>query len=199
MTKQNNSEYDWQYDALIGVHQTWFAFFSGYRLAVDELFNSLLKRRSIDILAYPFLFLIRHTIELGLKANIHLLANYSEQDYGVGKSIHKLKYLQDAMMKHFEYLSKTEPKDDTIYKGFHTENEKLSVLIDYFENIDLMSMSFRYPMDRQGNKSLLYQERINLLKIKDQFNEAVNILDRTRDVLEPLFEMIDEYRETYQY
>lgn len=195
-TKTNN--YTWEFDALIGVHQSWFSYFDTYKRAVDELFNSILDNRSVDMLSYPFLFLIRHTLELGLKANIYLLAKYSEKDYGVGKTVHTLKSLQDAMVRHFEDLSETEGKDNDVYKGFYAENRKLTKLIEYFESIDRLSMTFRYPVDKKGNKNMDHQERVNLIEIKDKFDEAITILAHTQDVLSPFFDMIDEYRDTYE-
>lgn len=200
MARQTNSNtYSWEYDALIGVHQSWFSYFDTYKRAVDELYKSIVKNRSIDLLSYPFLFLIRHTLELGLKANIHLLAKYSEKDYGVGKSLHTLKTLQDAMVKHFEDLSETEGKDNDVYKGFYAENKKLTKLIDYFERIDRLSMTFRYPVDKKGNKNMDHQERVNLLEMKDKFDEAISILAHTQDVLSPFFDMIDAYRQEFTY
>jgi hypothetical protein len=48
--------------------------------AIDILFNHIAEKEyNLDVIALPFFYLMRHSVELGLKANLTYLVKYSRR------------------------------------------------------------------------------------------------------------------------
>jgi hypothetical protein len=149
----------------------------------------------VDTFTYPFLFLVRHTLELGFKANIEYLSKYSKSVGGKQSNIHRLPTLHGYMKQHFEIVCKEHDIDRQTYNSFYEFSNKLEKLVDYFDRIDKKSYSFRYPVDLDGNINFDTLERVMLVEIKDKFDDAVIFLTHTIDVLGNLFTWIDYHEE----
>ena len=190
---------DYTYDALIGRNQSWGEYFFVYEETVKKLYEEIERTKTVDVYAAPFLFLVRHTLELGFKYNIHALSKYSEKDYGLDlegniRKGHVLPPLHKAMVDHFEELSKAEGKNSSTYIEFHQMSQKLGKLVNFFDSIDRGSFAFRYPTDNKGVKCFDFQERVNLKEIKEKYDESSVLLSHTQTVLQTFFDMIDDYR-----
>ena len=167
----------YKFDSHIGWNQSWWHYYIDYREATNILIEEINKNTPVNTVALPLLFMIRHSIELGLKANILELEKFSKAKPKLkldGKS-HNLTKLYDYFTSHLqevcrEYKIKKEILDQIdVYKSHMTN------IVDRLEKIDKGSFNFRYPVDREGNSNFDYNDRINiadyieLLKVIDPF------------------------------
>ena len=59
-----------------------------YENAIDILINQIIEEKHrVDTIAHPLLYLMRHSIELGLKENIKYLKKYSKLPISKSKTI----------------------------------------------------------------------------------------------------------------
>ena len=193
------SQTNWQYNASVGWKQTWNRYFDSYCEATEQMYIAIVEKQLTDTLSYPFLFLVRHTLELGFKANIYVLGKYSGKDYGLDQYSnvtigHILPPLHKALIDHFDELSKDGDKNSATNIGFYKHSKKLASLVSYFDKIDNRSFTFRYPVDIEGKQNLSSQEMINLKELKDKYDEAIILLKHTQDILVGFLNFIDDYR-----
>lgn len=52
-----------------------------------------------------------------------------------------------------------------------------------FSRLDFRSMSFRYPVDNKGSPSLPNNETVDLVALKQLYDESIVLLRHTSDVL----------------
>lgn len=195
---------DFRYNASIGWRDTWNSYFFSYCEAVDQLYEVIVGEQLVNTLAYPFLYLVRHTLELGFKANIYELSKYSEKEFGLDdennlKGDHLLPPLQKALKDHFEALTDGVNKPSKMYLEFYEVNAKLEELVKWFHKIDYGSFSFRYPVDRKGNASIPSYETLNLKELKEKYDEAIILLKHTQDVLGDFFTYMDFIRKANSF
>lgn len=67
----------WKYDAHVGFISSYGAYLSSYQNAVGVLFDRVSSGEPVDTLSLPFLFMVRHSLEIGYKMNINYLSKYS--------------------------------------------------------------------------------------------------------------------------
>jgi hypothetical protein len=158
----------------------------------------------IDLIAYPLLFIARHCMELGFKANIRFFTKYSKNDYLNKGMTHDLKTLFLGFKEHFkctvenlrkEYGIIVTKEDITSFNDYCKEVEKLT---DLFHKLDKCSDSFRYPVDKQDNKSFEMQDTINLLEVKELLEKSMILLSYTADVFAKYTDIADELLNMYE-
>lgn len=119
-----------------------------YDECVSTLLTAIAERKlSVDDILMPLLFLIRHSIELGIKDNLNVIIDPSNKLKIVTHKLRKLYnlyyggYLQDCIQK----MPQSEEcfKKETI--DFLDNIEKLSDLISLLDN---KSLNFRFPVDK---------------------------------------------------
>ena len=142
---------------------------------IDILLAIQEKKISINDIYLPLLFLLRHSLELKLKASIIQLGNVvKEQDRYKVNNNHKVNYLYDVLAEHTDGAIKsiTDP-------GFKKQSKNLrDVTIQYKNEIALLdanSYLFRFPKDKEGNdanfipKSDCVSKILKLYKKSDPF------------------------------
>jgi hypothetical protein len=161
--KGSNDELAW----LQKLFQEFGSYASGYKLGAIKLLDHALEEpRQRDFLVYPIVFLIRHHIELRLKELIQGL-NYCQQqtkDFPTGHNIVNL--WNDFKIK---YEAVGESIADDSFKAMDN-------LINELGNTDPISMSFRYPVDREGNK-IQKLETVNLAELRETFIRVSYMFD----------------------
>lgn len=131
----------------------------GYQTGALTLLDSAISEPDLqDFYIYPVVFLIRHYLELRLKELIHGL-NFLKDQSNSFPDHHNLQNL----WKDFKtaYYGQGQTLGDDIIKS-------TDALIKEFDDIDPNSMTFRYPVDKKGNK-IQRLEMINLLNLKETF------------------------------
>lgn len=194
-----------QFTACIGYNPTFFKYLSGYEYAFNILMENVYNSGfHIDLIAYPLLFIARHCMELGFKANIRFFIKYSKKDYLSKGTTHDLEALFLGFKEHFkctvenlkkEYGIIVAEKDITSFNGYCKEVGKLTYL---FHKLDKHSDSFRYPVDKQDNKSFEMQDTINLLDVKELLEKSMVLLFHTTDVFAKYTDIADEMLNIYE-
>lgn len=181
------------------------AFANGYRYAADRLAHSLLARRGYrDYEAYPIVFLYRHGFELSLKNIIYKGAKLiAFKDLpSIDSSLHNLHKLPQLAEKASAILRVLFPDDVELHAVMDTALTTAS----QFDEIDPLSQSFRYPIDKNGNYTTkaplslgiiaVSKHMSELLEQLDTINFGLNMeIDQAEDVFE-ILESIDYLSET---
>src|SRR3954465_614898 len=143
---KNNACLNWSIDSM-GLYT------EGYREAADKLVQEVVETGvNQDILVFPISFLYRQYIELQLKHIISESRIFLDKgaSFPEHHKIHDLWNTANALMARIikdhdqsisEYISKADIKN-------------IKEIITEFVKVDPDSFSFRYPKDKEGNKTL---------------------------------------------
>jgi len=159
---------DWWHNAVVNImHDNWYAYAQGYKIAADRLIDSLESDRiNLDLLIYPIVFMYRQSIELFLKTIIkdgNILLEIQESY----PKTHKIDIIWIETRKVLENIWPGSPKSDL---------EKIEHYIKEFSKHDPSSESFRYPVNRKGKKHLEDLTHINIRNLKDIMDELLSLL-----------------------
>lgn len=130
---------------------------------IDSALNDKLLR---DFHLYPAVFLIRHYLELRLKELIQGI-NYCTKLNKEFPAHHRLQNLWDEFK--IAYTTIGEDANDTRFQAI----DDLIIEISYF---DPNSMAFRYPVDKEGNKTQKL-EYVNLSNLRETFIRVCFVFD----------------------
>jgi hypothetical protein len=143
-----------------------------YKEAADALIDRILERDSgADLQVYPIVFLYRQYLELRLKELLiscgHVVYDESKLTHG-----HDLKGPWLQVRKILE----------SVWPGtYPDEMDALGKCIDEFCLLDAKSMNFRYPIDKEGQPTLLGLERVDLVNLKNVMERISSFLDASSD------------------
>jgi len=193
-TNNPNNADSYFFNANLGQNRTLRNYLFSYERSINALYQKILERNipiGIDDYSLPMLFLIRHSIEIGLKINIKYLSQFSGKDFCISKiyNCHSLSTLFDCFQGHFRTLLK--------HLDIDTKNQKIVLesqcdkLIKKLEVIDPNGDAFRYPIDRMGNIIINRETTLNLLEVKNLFDETMKLLKYTEDVLNDQMNALD--------
>lgn len=186
----------WKYETQIGFHTTFSSYLDAYSRAVDILFGQIEgKDLPVNVISYPLLFLIRHSLELGYKLNIKHLSKYSRLNDKVNWNKHFLRELHEAFRRHFMAVVKEIQVGRDIAEDFERRCEDLARLMKVFDTIDRGSFSFRYPVDSEQRVVFQHDETMNLLDVKDLYDKAMVLLLHTANVLSDFTDHVDYMNE----
>ena len=182
------------------LEQDFGAFAKGYALAASNLAEKLLEKSHFpDYEAYPVVFLYRHAFELYLKGFYYRAKRISffKKSQSVehqGKIDHSLVPFAETFQKICAAL-------------FSHDNELLQLadkiirFANEFEEIDLDSFSYRYPMGKKGNKITAHHQIVNLFSFHQSMQELLDELeiidfglDMTEDQAKEIYEIFLENR-----
>lgn len=97
-----------KFAAHLGLNRSWWQYYNDYTKVVDEIIDGVIENKYlIDEVALPLLFMINHSIELGLKANIYELekVNFDIEKISLKSSQgHSLEYLYKKFIEHIECI-----------------------------------------------------------------------------------------------
>ncbi len=133
-----------------------------YKNAADILVDYTKEdKTSINFLVFPIIFLYRHYIELALKELIYTASKYLDDTQHSFNS-HNLLNLWKTTKKLISELVKIIddfdiPEDEIIA----VENQ-----IKQFDSLDKCSMTFRYPVDKNGNVFKNLSDYINIENVR---------------------------------
>jgi len=163
---------DWVNNAVLNYNFKQFPpYADGYRMAAETLINACTNDRGTnDILIYPIVFNYRQFIELRLK-EIIIGLNYCKASGDDFPKTHRIDLLWEHFKRLYTEFEESENQDDFI------NAEKV---IKQFFDVDPQSMSFRYPVDKEGNASLNITH-INIRNFGEVMGRLANFLDAISD------------------
>jgi HEPN domain-containing protein len=154
--------------------EDWSGVTIGFGYAAEYLTENRTKfGATIDHVGLPILFLQRHRLEASMKAALDTLGREYPKN-------HLLVEIWDALRT--EVLS----RDSEGWKEFE---DRFKQFIEIMDDVDPGSMTFRYPVDRQGNKherpKYIDLDAIN--KVAESFENMVSvyaerIVEHERDI-----------------
>lgn len=147
-----------------------------YINTVEFLSNSKINSK----ISAPFLYLIRHSIEIGLKSSILYLCEKSDINSMCSEEKlegHELSRLYNCFNQHWQNVSikydlKSQSKElEVIVKDTNKFYKELKELIDFYDEFDKSSTFFRY-----GNKDIV-EIKSNYSFLIDDYNGTVKTIN----------------------
>jgi hypothetical protein len=200
-----NKQYTYhKFEAYLGTHLSFDNYMQSYQNAFNILFEYIEGSNSrVDIVSYPLLFMARHAVEIGLKLNIKYFSKYSKKADYVNSNSHVLSNLYQGFQFQVKETIKKLKEDgadiskETIDELYHYF-DKSNCLISTIETLDKFSCSFRYPIDNKNNRNFDYNDSINLIKVKELFEDTMILLSYIRNVFFDYTDIIDEIETEYE-
>ncbi|MDR1679269.1 MAG: hypothetical protein LBR81_05760 [Prevotellaceae bacterium] len=153
-----------------------------YENAINILINQTVEGQfSIDAIAHPLLYLMRHSIELLLKENIKYLNNYSS--IGIkDKDLqhHNLNDLFELFEKHYNQIANTLNFKEQLKEEYDKYSARLKDLITMLGQ-DVSS--FRYTHSRKEDKIFDFTDKIDIVELKKGYDKSIDFLIHTADVI----------------
>ncbi len=199
-----NDEYPkTKFDAYLGHYMNFENYLSSYENAFNALIDSVNNSGfHVDYLAYPILFIARHSLELGFKTNIRFFSKYSEKS--TNSHTHNLKFLFTEFKIHVqESIKKLKLKysieiEETDIKDFEQLYKAVNDLIDKFDILDKCSFCFRYPVDNKNRRVFQPNDIVNILDIKKLFDKAMILIYHTADIFSKYIDYADFIEQSYE-
>ncbi len=152
---------------------------SFYQDAVNKLFREVSEgNETADRISMPLLFMMRHAMELGYKYTITKICEFNGTKYNPRKDRHDFLELHKRLKKEFYTLWQNGGVSDAKKDGFDEYYDITEAAMIWFNENDPFGENFRYP--QQGSA---HDKKVNLLEVKDKFDEAMTLLTVTVDVI----------------
>jgi hypothetical protein len=184
MLSENNNPRDLpkqRFTAHIELYPTFGAFLFFYEHSIQKLFSDVSEGNgSPDMIAIPLLFLMRHAMELGYKFSLMNLCKMNSRPFTPKDTGHSLTKLHKQLGLEFSEaekrgrVSREDRKD--FYEFFAVTAKKMQL----FDQLDSRSVKLRFP---NSDESPVFSKNVNLLELKDAFDEAMILLGTVVDVI----------------
>ena len=165
-----------------------------YEQAVELLYGEVATgKQTAEMVGPPLVFLMRHSLELGYKYTVFELYRLNPSDYGpddfnrsVDRFSHTLSKWHRELKDAYEKIAERFEVSDDERADFANHYEKTRVGMEEFERLDKGSYSFRFPIEKKTGKLIWsHDDTVDLLALKNLFDEAMILLRHTIDALEP--------------
>jgi len=180
----------------------WFRGFADYLVSYERAVEILYEKvatgeETPDSIVVPLVFLMRHSLELGYKYTLVELHYLNEVPYDSKKfGHHSLKGFHSALKESFEKVAAKWFLSESMLEDFARHYHKTRAGMEEFDQLDSSSFRFRYPIDKKtGNLVFSGNETVNLLSLKQLYDDAMVLLRHTADVLSPAREMLEEFHQ----
>jgi hypothetical protein len=162
-----------------GLYPNFNVFMSLYEHAVNKLYREVSEgNETADSIAMPLLFMMRHAMELGYKYPTAEICQLNGTNYNPQSDLHFFKKLHSRLKKEFDTLWQNGGISDNKKTSFDEHYELTGAATTWFDEVDPRGVNFRYP--QSGFASI---KKINLLEVKNKFDEAMMLLTLTVDVI----------------
>lgn len=135
------------------------------------------------------LFLLRHSLELGLKANILYFEtrnNDIEKIRFNGKYSHSIEFLYDKFTEHIDFIVIKLSFNKDILEQLEIYKSKLLHVKNKLHSLDSNSICFRYPIDKKGKNNFDWNTREDLLEIVNLYYDIQPFILYTSNVFDEL-------------
>lgn len=194
-----------KFEANIGSYLDFWSYLQTYNNAFNILIEDIEKNKlHVDRIAYPTLYIARHCLELGFKANIRYFQKYSEKSDFINSDSHNLKDLLSGFYLHvtvtiqnlkIKYQTEVDSEDIKEFNEYYNAIKKFTFQLDI---IDRGSFSFRYPLDKNNNQVFSHKDKINMLDVKEALEKAMTLLKYTSSVFSKYTDYVDMIEKMYQ-
>jgi hypothetical protein len=164
---------DWSNNACLNYGlDDWLVYAHGYRKAADLLVEHIMvNRRDQDVLVYPIIYLYRQHIELILKKLTRDASDLLNRDFTL-TATHRLDALWPKVK---ELLMEVEVPFGTAL-GLDAFADADQVIASFMA-VDPISMSFRYPEGKKGERLVPEVQQVNVRHLKEIVGKLLIILE----------------------
>jgi hypothetical protein len=176
----------YKFESYISWNTNWWHYYSQYKNVIDEIVGGIENNTPIDTVSLPLLFLIRHSIELGLKSNILKLEGVNTKIEKIklsGTKYHSLENLFKKFVEHLKQIMKEKKISQSIKSAIDNYLTQFEPLKDILHGLDEGSFNFRYPVDTGGNLNFDRNDKVNVADIVDMYYKIQPFLVFTETVL----------------
>ncbi|MFV9552576.1 hypothetical protein [Algibacter sp. PT7-4] len=163
-----NPKNKYKFNSYLGYNRDWWNYYGQYKNAIDELVNGIEKNIPIDTISLPLLFMIRHSIELGLKANILKLQEVNLTIDKIklgGTKSHSIEILYNKFEEHLNLIKERYEIRKSIQEEINNYLKSFEPLKNKLHKLDKGSFNFRYPVDVKGNYNFNWDKEENISDI----------------------------------
>ena len=168
---------DWWCNACLNLkhaENSWGLYADGYKEAADVLCERVFETgRHADLFIYPIAFLYRHYLELRIKEIIIAGRALLDQTPDF-EHVHKLDVLWCSCRKILEEVWPGSPRNDL---------DAVEDCVRQFSQVDRESMSFRYPVTKDGNATLPNLQHINIRNLQEVMARISLLLECASDAI----------------
>lgn len=181
-----------------------------YDYSINFLIDLVIKKEiDINKVYLPLLFLIRHAIELGIKANIedlnkknvkiileNSLVNFKNKKEEIQE--HSIEKLYNWFSKYLDQID-IEKIEEEKKIDFNKRKKEFKILKNKIHNLDINSNFFRFPIDSKNKEHELKLNINTLYDLLKIYSEVDTFITFTVDVLKDvgvLVDLSDYYSET---
>lgn len=163
----NDRRKRWDFTFHLGESDSLFIIKQQYDDTIELLIDGIINLNyDIHKIYLPILFLIRHSLEIGLKENISEIQDIGDtriesKDYSNEHSISRLFNCYDNFLSSLD-TSNLDPDTKTELDKYRIEFNNLKETI---HNLDVNSFYFRFPVDKNGNPHSLNITKLKLIEI----------------------------------
>jgi hypothetical protein len=186
-----NKHVRYQFTAYVGFVHSGMSVLGEYETAINIIVKNLKETNTrLDVVAYPVLYMMRHSLEIGYKENILYLKKYSGRQ--ANKRIlerHDLNQLHLEFKEHFEAISTKLSFDNELTLQFYKYYDPTTQLIQSLEPTE--ASAFRYVTNVKGESIFNGTEKKDFGVIKGQYDNAITMLAHTADVISTYTDYVD--------
>jgi hypothetical protein len=186
---------DWWNNACVNYSPgAWYQYIIGYKRAAERLCDSLASDRSYaDFLVYPIIFLYRQYIELILKYLLLRGKPLFNEKFDLKNANHEIPPLWKECCG---VLRRTFPNDTTLEHDI----ECIDGIISQLTTIDKSSMTFRYPVDKDGNPMLTSTIKlINLRNLSEVMRRVATFFDSASMAIDHEHQTLQDMEQEARY
>lgn len=192
----------WHFDVRLTSNTDFRQIAQQFENDVECLFEKLKDSGNhADSSAYTILNLMRLSLELRLKDNVIHFAKYSSVVKLPNLFTHDLRILfanlKKCIKSTVENIKEKYDIEVTIDDLKETDELLLKTkeIIELFDRIDKDSCSLRYPVDKKFNRFFIDPVKLNLLDVRESFNEALTFLRLVSHVFSQYTDYVDYVEE----
>ncbi len=174
-----------KFEVYLGQSLDWWLLNAQYKTALDQLITLVENGLPINRVAFPILFMVRHGLELSLKANILRMQDVTTVEklkLNGGKS-HSLDVLYNKFLQNLNQIIRKTKLSPKILEEIENYKDKIEPLKSILHKLDERSYSFRYPVDTDGNPNFNWLEKMNIADLINSFYFIQPFLLFTENVL----------------
>jgi hypothetical protein len=176
--------HDGHFKAFVSHYPKFSTYVAFYQDAVESLFTRVSEGNDTpDMVAFPLLFLMRHTLELGYKYSLVYLCAKNSTEFDPQKvERHSLLKLHKRLKTEYDAAIVNDVLPESDKESFEKYYALTECSMKRFEQLDPSSTKTRYP---NVNESSHFPEgtTINILELKNEFDEAMILLTTMADVI----------------
>jgi hypothetical protein len=180
-----NKHERYQFTAYLGHVFSEMGLLGEYKNAINIIIKELKDTKiSIDVVAHPVLYMMRHSLELGYKYNFECFEPYSSRKT-IKKLIgcHDLQKLHEEFKAHFDLINSELHFDSDLVTEFEKYYNHTTTLICQLGSTE--ASSFRYIKNTKGQRVFQSTETKDVGEIKELYDKAITMLAHTSDLISP--------------